>query len=71
MALHSFTLNSSRAYRGGYATDRLRADAAERTYFPHGHVPILDVDFSDEGAYEPDAVRDFVRRLGSEQLDQH
>jgi hypothetical protein len=63
MKLRNFTLDSSRAYTGGHATDLLRADAEERSYFPHGHVPILDADFSDEDASEPDSVNDFVRHL--------
>lgn len=70
MALRNFTLASSRAYRGGYATDGLRADAVERSYFPDALVSILDVDLSYEDAFEPDGVNDFVRRRGSEELDQ-
>lgn len=70
MKLRNFTLDSSKSYTGGHATDLLRADAEERSCFPHGHVPILDVDFSDDEASEPDGVNDFVRHLGSEQLEQ-
>ena len=70
MMLPNFTLDSSRAYTGGHAADLLRADAEERSYFPHSHVPILDLDFSDEDASAPDGVNDFVRHLGSEELDQ-
>jgi hypothetical protein len=70
MALRNFTMDSSRTYMGGYATDRLRADTVERSYFPHAHVPILDVDLSYEDASEPGGVNDFVRHLGSEELDQ-
>jgi hypothetical protein len=70
MELRNFTLDSSMDYRGRYATDRLRAGAEEKSYFPHAHVPILDVDFSYEDASEPDGVNDFVRHLGSEELDQ-
>lgn len=67
MALRNFTLNSSRAYRGGHATDGLRADAVKRSYFPDALVPILDVDLSYEDAFEPDGVNDFVRRPASEE----
>ncbi len=70
MALRNFTLDSSRAYRGGHATDRLRAYAVDRFYFPDALVPILDADLSDDDASEPDGVNDYVRQLGSEQLDQ-
>ncbi len=70
MALRNFTLDSSVAYRSGYPTGPLRADAGDQSYFPHAHVPILDVDFSDEYASEPDGVNDFVRHLGSEELDE-
>jgi hypothetical protein len=70
MALRSFTLASSRAYRGAYATDCLRVDAEEKSYFPHAHVPILDVDCLEEDAYEPDGVNESVRHLGAEELDQ-
>ena len=70
MALQNFTLESSKAYRGGYGTDRLRSDAAERSYFPDALVPILDDDLSYEDASEPDGVNEFVRQLGSEELDQ-
>ena len=70
MPLRNFTLDSSRAYRGGYVADRLRAGAEEKFYFPHAHVSILDVDLSYEDASEPDGVNDFVRHLRSEELDQ-
>jgi len=70
MALRNITLASSRPYRGLYATDGLRADATKRSYYPDALVPILDVDLSYEDAFEPDGVNDFVRRLGSEELDQ-
>jgi 1,4-alpha-glucan branching enzyme len=58
MALRNFTLDSSRAYRGGYATDGLRADAVKRSYFPDALVPILDVDLPYEDASEPGGVND-------------
>ena len=70
MALQNFTRDSSRAYRGGYATDRLRADTVERRYFPDALVPILDDDLSYGDALEPDGVNEFVRQLGAEELDQ-
>ena len=70
MGLRNFTQDSSRVYRGRYATDRLRAEAEEKSYFPHAHVPILDVDFSDDEAFEPDGINDFVRQLGPAELDQ-
>lgn len=70
MALRKVTLASSRAYGGGYAIDGLRTGAAERSYFPDALVPILDLDSSDEDASEPDGVNDFLRHLGSEELDQ-
>ena len=70
MKLRNFTLDSSRTYTGGHAADLLRADAEGRSYFPRSRVPILDLDLSDEDASEPDGVNDFVRHLGSEELDQ-
>jgi hypothetical protein len=70
MELRNFTRDSSRAYGVGHLTDRLRADAEEKSYFPHHHVSILDVDLSYDDASEPDGVNDFVRHLGSEELDQ-
>jgi hypothetical protein len=70
MKLRNFTLAGSAAYRGGYASDRLRADAEESSYLPHAHLPILDGQFPDEDTSEPDGVNDFGRHLGSEELDQ-
>lgn len=70
MALRNFTLNSSRGYRGGYVTEPFRGDAEDDSCFPHAHVAILDVDYSDDDACEPDGVNEFVRYSGFDEVDQ-
>ena len=61
------SLGSSSSSRNGM--DRIHADAEEKMYFPHAHVPILDDELDDEG-FEPDGVNNFMRHLGPEELDE-
>lgn len=70
MKPQTFTLDSSRINLSRYAIDRMRADGEEHSYVPHSLVPVLDDNFWGDDASEPDGVNDFVRHVGSEELDQ-
>ncbi|MEO8133368.1 MAG: hypothetical protein ABI831_05285 [Betaproteobacteria bacterium] len=71
MELRKVTMDSSNAGSAGYsAASALPVDVEEVSYFPQAPVAILDIDFSDEYATEPDGVNDFFHRMESEELDQ-
>ena len=65
MELQAFKTNSFGTNGSRDTISRAAANAEEKTYFPHAHVPILDESLLEDEYFEPDGVNDFVRDLGS------